>query len=36
MDSYNSATIEQQIKLLEETKKFIFLHATEVTIQHPS
>ena len=36
MDSYDSATIEQQIKLLEETKKFIFLLATELTIHHPS
>ena len=36
MDSYNSATIEKQIKLLEESKKFMFLHATELTIQHPS
>ena len=32
MDQYDSATIEQQIKLLEETKKFIFLLATEFTI----
>ena len=36
MDQYDSATIEQQIKLLEETKKSTFLLATEFTIQHPS
>ena len=36
MDQYDRATIEQQIKLLEKTKKFIFLLATEFAIQHPS